>query len=161
MSCYSHFITEYLLSFILNWLDPLLKTQNHTMIEVGRNLWMSSGPTLLLKRRCLEQVAQDHVQTTFEYLQGWRLHNLPGQSVSVLGHPHSEKAFPDVQREPPVFQFVPIASGPVTGRPGISRMFSRKWFSLIDCKTPDFCVHKAWDGWLDKILTRLLTKPNI
>jgi len=25
------------------------------------------------------------------------------------------KVFPDVQREPPVFQFVPIASHPVTG----------------------------------------------
>ena len=50
-----------------------------------------------------------------EYLQGWRLHNLPGQPVPVLGHPHSEKAFPDVHREPLVFQFVPIACWPVTG----------------------------------------------
>ena len=46
----------------------------------------------------------------FEYLQGWRLHNLPGQPVPVLSHPHSKKVFPDVQTEPPVFQFVPFAS---------------------------------------------------
>ena len=54
----------------------------------------------------------------FEYLQGCGdeyLHNLPGQSVPVLGHPHREKVFPDVQKDPPVFQFVPIASGPGTG----------------------------------------------
>ena len=53
----------------------------------------------------------------YEYLQGWRLHNLCGQLV--LGHPYSKKVFPDVQREPPVFGFAPIASGPVTGhQPG-------------------------------------------
>ena len=51
----------------------------------------------------------------FEYLQGWRLHNLPGQAVAVLGHPHRRTVFSDVHREPPVFQFVPIAFGPVTG----------------------------------------------
>lgn len=37
------------------------------------------------------------------------LQNLPRQPV--LGHPHSENVFPDVQRESPVFPFVPIVSG--------------------------------------------------
>jgi len=55
------------------------------------------------------------VQTVFEYLQGGTLHHLSGQPVSVLGHPHSKKVFPDAQREPPVLRFVPIASGPVIG----------------------------------------------
>ena len=36
-------------------------------------------------------------------------------TVSVLGHPHSKKVFPDVQMAPPVFQFEPIASDAVTG----------------------------------------------
>ena len=44
-----------------------------------------------------------------------RIHNLSGQLVPVRGQPHSEKVFPDVQREPPLFQCVPGASGPVTG----------------------------------------------
>ena len=44
----------------------------------------------------------------FEYLQGWRLHSLPGQPVLVLGHPNHEKVFPDVQMAPPVFQFVEL-----------------------------------------------------
>ena len=69
----------------------------------------------LLKQGLLQLVAQEHVQMAFEHLQGWRLHNLSGQPVPVLGHPHSEKVFPDAQREPPVFQCVPIVSGPVTG----------------------------------------------
>ena len=69
----------------------------------------------MLKLGHLEPVAQDHVQTAFGYLQGWTLHNLSGHPVPVLGCPHSEKVFLDVQREPPVFHFVPIASGLVTG----------------------------------------------
>ena len=44
------------------------------------------------------------------------IHHLSGQPVPVLSHPHSEKTFPDVHREPPVFQFVPTASGLVTQR---------------------------------------------
>jgi len=49
------------------------------------------------------------VQTGFDYLYGWRLYSLPGQLS------HCKILFPDVQREAPVFQVVPIASGPVTG----------------------------------------------
>ena len=74
------------------------------MAEVGRDLWRSSAPTTLLKQGHLQLVAQDHVQTAFEYLQGWRIHNLSGQPVPVLSHPHGAKVFPDVQVEPPVFQ---------------------------------------------------------
>lgn len=41
-------------------------------------------------------------------MQGWRLHDLPGQTVPGCSHCHSEKVFPDVQRKHPVFQFVPL-----------------------------------------------------
>jgi len=70
----------------------------------------------VLKQGHLQPVAGHHVQAAFEYLQGWRLHTLPGQPVPELGDPHSEKVFPDVQTEPAVLQFVSIASGPVTGQ---------------------------------------------
>uniref|UniRef100_A0A8B9F7Y8 Protein kinase domain-containing protein n=1 Tax=Amazona collaria TaxID=241587 RepID=A0A8B9F7Y8_9PSIT len=40
-------------------------------------------------------------------------HPCPRQHAPVLSHPHSEKVFPDFHRELPVFQLVPIASGPV------------------------------------------------
>ena len=79
------------------------------MIEVGKDLWRSSGPTTLLKQGCLELAAQGHVHIVFECLQGWRRHNLTWQPVPGLGCP------PDVQREPPVLQCVRIASGPGTG----------------------------------------------
>lgn len=85
-------------------------TGSHRMAEVGRVLWRSSGPTPFSSR-----AAQGHVQMAFQYLWGWRLHDSSGQPVPVLSHPHSEKAFPYAEKETPVFQFVPIASGPVTG----------------------------------------------
>lgn len=40
------------------------------MAEVGRNLWRSPGPFLLLKQGHPEPVAQDYVQVAFEHLQG-------------------------------------------------------------------------------------------
>jgi len=82
---------------------------------VGRHIWRSSGPSTLLKQGHLEPVAQDHIQMAFEYLQGWKLHNPLGQPVPVFSNPRRKKVFPDVQREPAVFQFVPIASGPGPG----------------------------------------------
>ena len=84
------------------------------MVDVGRDLQRSSGPIPLLKQGHLEPVAQECDQMASEHLQGWRPHNLLGQPVPALSQPYSEKVFPHVQREPPVFQFVPIASGPVT-----------------------------------------------
>jgi len=47
----------------------------------------------------------------------WRekLHNLSEQPVPVLHHLHSKEMFPNAQMEPPVFQFVPTASCPITG----------------------------------------------
>ena len=92
------------------------ESQNTRMVEVGRHLQRSSGPSPLLKQGHLQPAAQDHVQVAFEYLQGWRIHSLPGQPVPVLGHSYSKKVFPNAQREPLVFQFVPTASGPVTGQ---------------------------------------------
>lgn len=46
------------------------------MVEVGRHLWSSPGLTTLPKAGSARQVAQDHVQLDFEYLQEQRLHSL-------------------------------------------------------------------------------------
>lgn len=64
----------------------------------------------LLKQAHLEQVVQDNVQMAFGYLQGRRLHSLFGQPMPVLSHPQSKRLFLDIQRKPPVFQLVCIAS---------------------------------------------------
>ena len=42
-----------------------------------------------------------------EYLQRRRLHDLPGQPVSVHRHPQREEVLPHVQTELPLLQFVP------------------------------------------------------
>ena len=87
----------------------VLSSQNHRAAGVGGDLWRSSGPTTLLNQGHLGPVAQDHIQMASEYLQGWRLHNLHGEPVPVLHHPHSQKVFAGVQRDPPVFQFCPLS----------------------------------------------------
>lgn len=67
-----------------------------------------------LKQGLLELIAQDHVKTAFDYLQSGGV-CLSGQPVPVLlGHHHTKNVSSDVQMEPPVFPFVPIASSPVS-----------------------------------------------
>lgn len=51
----------------------------------------------------------------FEYLQHWKLHNLSGKTVLLLGHSHSKEVFPYVHMELPVFQFAFVALGSVSG----------------------------------------------
>jgi len=79
------------------------------MLWVGRDLCGSSSPTPLSKQGLLQQAAQDLVQAGLEYFQRGRLHNLPGQNVPVLHHPHREVVLPHVQMELPMLQFVPAA----------------------------------------------------
>ena len=65
---------SYVRSRSLFGLELLLSIILHRMVEVGRDLWnssgRSSGPTPLLKHGHLEPVAQDCVQVASEYLQG-------------------------------------------------------------------------------------------
>lgn len=103
-----------------------------------RDLWRSPGPSPLPQAG--PPRAHDHVQTPFDYLQGWRDQNLHGPMVSL---PHSKKVFPDVQREPPKLPFAPIASGPITGQPWKSQAFTvhsdiyKNWIiSSSVCKVP-------------------------
>ena len=63
----------------------------------------------------LEHITQDGIQVGFEYLQKRRLHNLSGQPVPVLCHPHNKEVPSHIQLEPPVLQFAPTASRPFTG----------------------------------------------
>lgn len=72
------------------------ESQNHRMAgkdEVGKDLWRPSSPIPLIKQGQLEQVIQDHVQSSFDYLQERRLHNTSGTPGPVFDHLHS-KRFP-------------------------------------------------------------------
>ena len=55
-----------------------------------------------------EPGAQDSLHVAFVYIQGWKLH-------TFLGNLGQGKVFPDMQRDPPAFCFVPMMSGPATG----------------------------------------------
>ena len=98
----------------------------------------------------LEPGTQEHVQTAFGYFQGGRLHNLPGQPVSVLSHPHGKKVFPDVQMEPPVF--VPVASGPDTTKEHGSVFFALfpQAFIYIDKNPPEPSLLQAEESQLSQ-----------
>lgn len=52
------------------------------MAEVGRNLWRSPGPILVLKQDNLQPAHQDHKDG-----------DATTSPVPVLGHPHHDKKF--------------------------------------------------------------------
>lgn len=62
-------------------------------LEIIRsNLFLKAEPALKLEPASkLDQVAQGHIQSSFEYLQGQRFRNLSGQPIPVLDHPYFEK----------------------------------------------------------------------
>lgn len=73
------------------WYDIMQGRKKITgaQVEVGRDFWRTSGPTTLLKQGHREQVAQEHIQTVFVYFRKGRNHNVSGQPLPVLHHPHS------------------------------------------------------------------------
>lgn len=69
------------------------ESQNHTMFEIGRDLWVScSAP--LLKQGHPDQVVQDYVQMTFEH-QSCQIINIAGlqraEEKHYLHQPESKK----------------------------------------------------------------------
>ncbi|KAK4829578.1 hypothetical protein QYF61_005678 [Mycteria americana] len=76
----------------------------------------SSSPTinLTLPRPPLHHVPKHLIQTSFKYLQGWRLNHFPGQPVPMLDNPFSEVKFPNIQSKPPLAQLEAISSRPIT-----------------------------------------------
>lgn len=75
------------------WLMHYLKqkkVQQHRITESPggrRDLWRQPSPAPhLLKQVQLEQVVQDHIQLSFEYIHGWRFHNFTRQHVPVSDH---------------------------------------------------------------------------
>jgi len=96
-------------------LPPVAKNQQR--VEAGRDLWRSSRSIITSRSN---RATETQLTRT---MSSWLL-NIPrdGDSTTsllacaqVLGHPHSEKVFPDVQKEPLVFRFVPADSSSATG----------------------------------------------
>ncbi|KAK4831375.1 hypothetical protein QYF61_017506 [Mycteria americana] len=89
------------------------ESQNH--IGWKRPL-RSSSPTinLTLPRPPLHHVSKHLIQTSFKYLQGWRLNHFPGQPVPMLDNSLGEEKFPNIQSKPPLAQLEAISSCPIT-----------------------------------------------
>ncbi|KAK4819924.1 hypothetical protein QYF61_015299 [Mycteria americana] len=90
-------------------------TESQNSIGWKRPLRLSS-PTvnLTLPRPPLHHVPKHLIQTSFKYLQGWRLNHFPGQPVPMLDKPFSEVKFPNIQSKPPLAQLEAISSCPIT-----------------------------------------------
>ena len=72
---------------------------------------MESSPSV--KVGSLDLVAQVGSQTSLECLQRRRLHNLSGQSIPVLCHPHHEEVLSHIGVEFPLLQFMAASPCPV------------------------------------------------
>lgn len=66
------------------------------------------------KQGLLEPAAEEHMQSGFEWLLGWRFHSLSEKCVPLFNH-SLKKCFSYVSVEFLVVQFMPIDSWPVTG----------------------------------------------
>ncbi|KAK4810530.1 LOW QUALITY PROTEIN: hypothetical protein QYF61_004493 [Mycteria americana] len=95
------------------WIHRITESQNR--IGWKRPL-RSSSPTvnLTLPRPPLHHVPKHLIQTSFKYLQGWRLNHFPGQPVPMLDNPFSEEKFPNIQFKPPLAKLETISSCPIT-----------------------------------------------
>ncbi|KAK4827199.1 hypothetical protein QYF61_015227, partial [Mycteria americana] len=94
---------------------------NHRITESQNHIgWKrplrSSSPTinLTLPKPPLHHVSKHLIQTSFKYLQGWRLNHFPGQPVPMLDNPLGEEKFPNIQSKPPLAQLEAISSCPIT-----------------------------------------------
>lgn len=64
-----------------------IQSQNHRIVEISGELWRSPDPSPCKEYSQLKQVVQGHVLLGFEYLKGWRHHNLSGKPMPVFDLP--------------------------------------------------------------------------
>lgn len=70
------------------------------MVDFGRD---SQGHLIQPLAQAGPPSNDDHVQMAFEYLQGGRPYNFPGEPVPGLSYSPNKKVFPDAQAGPSVF----------------------------------------------------------
>ena len=69
----------------------LICSQNLRIVGVGKDLLRCFTPSQLLQQGQLELVDSAVVRLGFEYLQGWRLHDLSGQPGPLVEPPQGKK----------------------------------------------------------------------
>ncbi|KAK4823556.1 LOW QUALITY PROTEIN: hypothetical protein QYF61_003300 [Mycteria americana] len=100
-----------------SWAAEIMREVTESQNRIGwKRPLRSSSPTvnLTLPRPPLHHVPKHLIQTSFKYLQGWRLNHFPGQPLPMLDNPFSEVKFPNIQSKPPLAQLEAISSCPIT-----------------------------------------------
>ncbi|KAK4818960.1 hypothetical protein QYF61_022627, partial [Mycteria americana] len=102
-----------------NYLMGRCEADRARLLEVRRDRMRGKRhkfPTinLTLPRPPLNHVPKHFIQTSFKYLQGWRLNHFPGQPLPMLDNPFSDVKFPNIQSKPPLVQLEGISSCPIT-----------------------------------------------
>lgn len=119
---------SYLLSHLISW-------QNLRVVEVGRDLGRLSCP-----HPCSSRTMQSRLPRTLStwvfYLQGVRLHSLPGQLLPVLGHPESQNLSSHAPREPPVSVYAHCLW------PCHWALLKRAWPCLVHPPLYNSCTHR-------------------
>lgn len=92
-----------------------LTSQNHRIITVGRDLWISCCPTKLPRQDHLEQVICERIQVVLEVSREREIPLPPLETVPVLCFLQHKEVFPSVELKLFVFWFMVNASSHVTG----------------------------------------------
>lgn len=104
------------------------KTMRYCSHTGSQNGWVWRGP---LDVTCSKPLAQARPipraisRWLFNVSEDRLQDSMSGQTLLGLGVPHRQKLFPDVKRELPVFQLMPIASWHITGH------HWKEWRSLL------------------------------
>lgn len=98
---------------------PVMKTPWAWQFKEPQNDWQGKATLQVV---CSSSLQGDSGRATKSRLPvtmfSWLLNISKDEYLSgqgVVGQAQSEKVFPDIQKECPVFKFMPIASGPGTG----------------------------------------------
>lgn len=103
------------------------QTQNHRMVEVGRDHLGSFSPALCLKQGHLDHAAQGHTQAGLEYLRRRRPPTTPGSSSRSFPSPSCGAAPSHRQREYPA---APTRGHPLTRVAGKRNLVEKTLFPL-------------------------------
>lgn len=104
----------------------LIESRSHLCWE--RFLISSS---LTINPSSLNQVTMHHIHMFLKYLQGWRLHHLPGQPITMPNLASHEEILPNIQSKlTPKNSFLPrweLLSHPTLDRSLLSKVSPPRW----------------------------------
>ena len=105
---------QLLLSYFFSLTYYFIESQNNRTKGWKRPQRSSSPIVYPAPPGLLHYIPKCHMYMLFSHLQGWWLHQLPGQHIPISDHSFSKEFFPNFQSKPPLMQLEAIASRPIT-----------------------------------------------